>query len=151
MPTTDTSTTAPPQASANWPTDARDMLATLENQFPPLYERRKIARHRYHTTATFTTESLGGQAVSSGKPVATVYVRDVNQWAIGYISSARLSSHAKGKFKVEGPDGHMLELPCLVRRTREFAPGWFQGVLEFDMPQKAFTEDSLKATQTKAA
>lgn len=139
---TPTTTTAR-NTDANFSTTARAMLVTLENQFPPIYERRKIARHRFEATATFTVETVAGMPVCLVEPQAQVYVRDANPWAVGYITNVHIASHAKGRVTMTGPDGQRFETGCLVRRTREVAPGWFQGVLEFDRQQQLFSEESL--------
>ncbi len=136
-------TTTARSIDANFSTSARQMLEALDSQFPPIYERRKIARHRFEAVATFTVESVAGRPVCLVEPQAQVLVRDANSWALGYITNVHIASHAKGRVTMTGPDGQTFESGCLVRRTREFAPGWFQGVLEFDLQQQLFSEEAL--------
>lgn len=123
--------------SASWPEAARQVLNGLEHQFPPLQERRKIARHHYHVAASLHFGGAEGVEVP-------VYVRDVNQWAIGFLTSSRPASHAKATVTIETPTGALLKTRCLIRRCREVVPGWFDCVLEFDNAQPAFSQDALR-------
>ncbi|HEV7302190.1 MAG TPA: hypothetical protein VGN72_22825 [Tepidisphaeraceae bacterium] len=137
MPSTD----MPPSTLANplitWPEAARNVLAALDNQFPPLQERRKIARHRYNVSAKLQFGGAEGSEMS-------IYVRDVNAWAVGFLVPSQVASHAKATLTIETPDGSIMKAKCLIRRAREVAPGWFDAVLEFNVVQHAFAPEALR-------
>ena len=126
-----------PDRLSTWPEAARNVLAALDNQFPPLQERRKIARHRYNVAAKLQFGGAEGADVS-------IYVRDVNAWAVSFLVASRVAGYAKATLTIETPDGLILKGKCLIRRTREVAPGWFDAVLEFNVVQHAFAPDALR-------
>jgi len=127
----------------SWPADVREVLGSLEGMFPPMMERRKVARDRYYAQATLVVEP------SAPTPTRTpttqfVYIRDINIWAAGYITNQRLSAYGHATVSLVAPDGTLTTTRCMIRRCREFAPGWFDGVLEFDNAVERFSRDNVR-------
>jgi hypothetical protein len=134
-----TPTIASPTAdrTETWPRAAQQVLAALDSQFPPMQERRKIARHRFNVSASL--QFGGTEGVDT-----PIYVRDVNSWAVGFLTPSRPASHAKATITIGTPDGQMLRARCLIRRCRAVEAGWFDCVLEFDLPQAAFSTEAIR-------
>jgi hypothetical protein len=116
-----------------WPAEAREMMSRLSDCFPPLMERRKMPRWRYRVEAHLI------HAAHAADPLACpLYTRDVNAWSVGFITSRQLTPFDHAVVRLPAPSGLVLHIPCLIRRCRLFAPGWYHGVLDFDREHGEF-------------
>lgn len=104
----------------SFPADARDILAILDEAFPPLGERRDARRQRLRIAAQIHLphERLG-------TVVEPVYTRDADAWNLGLICQTRLPVGTRLTLEIPGAGG-ALEVQCEVRRCRECTPGWFE-------------------------
>ena len=134
---------APVGAAVRWPGRARQMLAALDGRGAPpaaVVERRRAPRARYSVPATVRLSD------ASAGPVPTVYVRDVNRWGAGFIVGVRLPVRGKAVVTLAAPQGATVTAACVIRRCREYAPGWFEGTLEFDAEQPALAAEMIWAS-----
>ena len=113
-----------------WPAEAREMMSRLSDIFPPFMERRKVPRARYRVEASLVGTADGTECV--------LYTRDASAWSLGFITSHVLTPFDHAVVRLVEPSGRMVHIPCLIRRCREFAPGWHQGVLDFDREHGEF-------------
>jgi len=108
-----------------WPAEAAAAVAALRAQTGALFERRSEHRHRYEVWATLVTD---GQPYDGTTP-HTIYTRDAEPRAVGFVTSEPIVPGSRATFHVTGPDGRPMVLTCHVRRCRAFRPGWYEGVL----------------------
>ena len=57
---------------------------------------------------------------------------------MGYIAHHDLSALDLAVLCLPGNNGRPLRIKCHIRRSREFANGWYEGVVEFIEPQPQF-------------
>ena len=122
---------------SSWPADARDAMGYLEQGAVPRVERRRAPRHRYRTPARFAPANADWSDAD-----AILYTRDVTPWSAGFITLRALDTGTRGALTLTLPDGSTLKTTAVVRRTREFRSGWYEGVLQFSQPQPAFQDQT---------
>jgi hypothetical protein len=120
---------------APWPAEAREMMSRLNDSFPPMMERRRIPRKRYRVEARVALVHAEADAQEM-----KLYTRDINPWALGFISPHALPAYEHAIIHMPGEDGTILRIKCLIRRCRSFAPGWHQGVIDFEREYPEFGE-----------
>ncbi|HLL90571.1 MAG TPA: hypothetical protein VK324_14820 [Tepidisphaeraceae bacterium] len=134
---------------AHWPSDAKRLLATLDGpgSVPAVLERRRGPRARYNVAATLEP----AEPLALKVPPKTLYVRDINRWGAGFIVGLRLNVRSRAVVALAAPGGATLSVRCVVRRCREYAPGWFEGVLDFDAEQPALAAENVWSTGVAGA
>jgi hypothetical protein len=100
-----------------------------------MMERRRIPRKRYRVEAGIVLLH-GGQ----GEQDMKLYTRDVNPWALGFITPHALPAYEHAVVHMPGMDGEMLRIKCLIRRCTSLEAGWFQGVIDFEREYREFAE-----------
>jgi hypothetical protein len=118
-----------------WPPEAREMMSRLSDSFPPMMERRRIPRKRYRVEASIVL--LHGK---QDEQDMKLYTRDINPWALGFISPHALPAYEHAMVQMPGMDGRMLRIKCLIRRCTSLEAGWFQGVIDFEREYREFAE-----------
>ena len=131
-----------PRARAVWPAQVREMMrrftAASAAAAPPPTEdgdRRRRDRQNYFTEASLLL-TIGGQR-------HTLYLRDVaflpdgGRWVAGFIADGPLAVDAAGDAEIQGLAPAPVPVGCHLRRCREFAPGWCEGMVEFDFGRRA--------------
>jgi hypothetical protein len=115
---------------SSWPADAQAAMSKLETSFAPLTEHRAAERRRYRTTARFWI---------AAEQSTQFYVRDVSARGLGFICKDALTESLRGKLRLALPDGGMMQVTGTILRCREFAPGWYEGALQFAREQGVFS------------
>ncbi len=116
---------------APWPAEAREMMSRLNDSFPPLMERRRIPRRRYRVEAQVVFPSGGEEPVY-------IYTRDVNPWSLGFITPHALPAYEHVTLHMPNEHGETMRIRCMIRRCKAFAPGWHQGVIDFEREYPEF-------------
>jgi hypothetical protein len=120
---------------SSWPAEARRAMVTLETMFPTTMDRRSVLRDRYRVVASFIPTGLQVSAEE-----ATLYTRDVNRWALGFICRHPLHAGTRGTLQLPMPDGTTMFISAVVRRCREYDKGWHDGMIHFAQEQQVFAE-----------
>src|SRR4051812_8267773 len=80
-----------------WPAEVLALFDSIEHAFPPVMQRRQVARTPYKREGHFTL-------IGEGQAFA-VYTRDANLWTVGFIAGRRIETNARGVLKLIAPDG----------------------------------------------
>ncbi|MEM6561479.1 MAG: hypothetical protein AAF656_07745 [Planctomycetota bacterium] len=70
-------------------------------------------------------------ADDAGTDAWVIYTRDLDQQGIGFVSREPLPLGFAGTVELIGPDEQPFSSACTVHRSRECAPGWYEGSLHF--------------------
>lgn len=140
-PCTSDSAIGAPRARVSWPVPVRDMMRKLisapggEPNAHGGSDRRARARQSYFTEASLV--------VSVGEERHTLYLRDVvflsdaERWSAGFIAGGPLAADLCGSAEICGLAPAPVPCECQLRRCREFAPGWCEGMVDFDFGRPA--------------
>jgi hypothetical protein len=122
---------------SSWPADARRAMHALEAMFPTTMNRRSVLRDTYRVIASFVP--IGSQEE------ITLYTRDVNRWALGFICSQPLHAGMRGTLQLPMPGGATIFVSATVRRCREYHDAWCDGMIHFAQEQTVFCDNSPDA------
>jgi hypothetical protein len=121
------------------PPEVEFILSALEAGRHHGETRRKRERTLYHVTASLKLFSDTAQV-----PPWCVYVRDIDQRGLGFVTRHRLPLGYGGILTIPTPHGKVVKIDCTLLRCREAVQGWFEGGMYFNRPQIAFAPESLK-------
>jgi hypothetical protein len=96
----------------------------------PRIERRRVSRSCYRTQAWLQPVDETG-AIRC--PI--VFSRDLDGYGMGFIAHHDLSALDLAVLCLPVNEGRTARIKCHIRRSREFANGWYEGVVEFTEPQ----------------
>jgi hypothetical protein len=126
-------------ARRGWPAEATGAVAAARTAPAARFDRRREARVRYEARAVLVPD---GHLPGLAGP--TLYVRDAEPRAVGFVATEPLVPGARFVLHVPSPDGSIhMELPCHVGRCRALDSGWYEGVLLLCDEQPAFAEERL--------
>jgi hypothetical protein len=117
---------------ADWPAEAGLILSALEcGRGLAITDRRAASRRPLRTKASLKLFS----DTTDNEPWI-LFTRDVDTRGFGFITRHRLPLGFGGMITLTLPNGRELRTHCTLLRCREAAPGWFEGALSFNRPQK---------------
>ena len=105
----------------------------------PLIDRRHVPR------VAFAARALLAPADATGavRPPA-IRTRDLNRFGVGFLARQDLSVLGEAELQLPGPAGRVVAVRCRIRRSRELGNGWYDGLVEFLVPQPELTvEDGV--------
>ena len=108
---------------SDWPASAVQAISSLDGQFPPPIERRKLPRFKHRVTGTLRTDDCERTAV---------YLRDAGRWSAGFIVRGPLPERGRATLEFRDPADRRVSVACRVHRCREVMPGWFEASVDFD-------------------
>lgn len=115
-----------------WPGEAVAMMKRADQLARP--NQRRLPRWDYRVRGDLT---LAGEETLSG-PTWPVFTRDINPWCCGFITHQIVPVYRKAMLRLPTPHEQVLHIRCLVRRCRQFAPGWYQAMVEFEREEMIF-------------
>jgi hypothetical protein len=122
------------------PPEVEFILSALEAGEYGGPHRRGASRARYRVAASLKLFSDTPQA-----PPWTLYIRDINSKASGFVTRHRLPLGYGGILTIAGPNGKNMQIDCTLLRCREAAAGWFEGSMYFNREQTLFDIEGLKS------
>jgi hypothetical protein len=99
-------------------------------------DRRRLPRRHYHRAA-----SLRLFADVPGTPPWRLFIRDINQRGMGFLTPHRLPLGYGGTLELPRPCGRRVPVNCTLLRCRPITPGWYEGALYFNRDQMEFRVD----------
>jgi len=112
------------------PAAASRAIESIASGRPPRIERRRVDRACYRTQAWLQPVDETGALRC---PV--VFSRDLDGYGMGFIAHHDLSALDLAVLSLPANDGRAVKIKCHIRRSREVANGWYEGVVEFTEPQ----------------
>jgi hypothetical protein len=109
---------------------AQRAIAAIASGRVPRIERRRVRRASYRMQAWLQPVDETGALRC---PV--VFCRDLDDHGMGFIAHHDLSALDVAMLCLPANTGRQTRIKCYIRRSREFANGWFEGVVEFIEPQ----------------
>jgi hypothetical protein len=118
---------------------AAALLARVFIEHPPRIERRHVSRARYQTRAWLQPFDETG-AIRS--PV--IFTRDLDPHGLGFIARQDLAVLGRAVLHLPACNGSTVRVRCRVRRSRDIAKGWYEGVVHFDQEQARFAVPRIR-------
>jgi hypothetical protein len=118
---------------------AAEQLARMFIEHPPRIERRHVSRARYQTRAWVQPYDETG-AIRS--PV--IFTRDLDPHGLGFIARQDLAVLGRAVLHLPACNGATVRVRCRIRRSRDIAKGWFEGVVQFDHEQLRFAVPRIR-------
>jgi hypothetical protein len=112
------------------PAAASRAIEAIASGRVPRIERRRVSRACYRTQAWLQPVDETGALRC---PV--VFSRDLDGFGMGFIAHHDLSPLDLAMLCLPAGNGQPVRIKCHIRRSREFASGWFEGAVEFTVPQ----------------
>jgi hypothetical protein len=125
------------QIVSRWPSEVAAAFLVLDASKPEAdgMERRKTPHTRYNVRATLELSHGGGNII--------IYSRDLNPYAVGFMTNVPLALGKRGTLHIYGPGNVPCRVECDVYRCREFIPGWFEAAAHFRGKQIEFGEYNI--------
>jgi hypothetical protein len=123
-------TKKPPEPQEISPAAATKAIESIASGRPPRIDRRRVSRACYRTQAWLQPVDETGALRC---PV--VFSRDLDGYGMGFIAHHDLSALDLAVLCLPANDGRAMRIKCHIRRSRELANGWYEGVVEFIEPQ----------------
>jgi len=116
-----------------FPPEVEFVISALEAGPQPIVDRQRHPRLRHRVKAYLR---LFSDAAAAGRRL--LYTRQVSTRALGFLTEQALPLSHGGVISLAGPDGEVIDVNCAVLRCRMAAPGWYEGAVYFNRPQRAF-------------
>lgn len=117
------------------PVEIRYMLNFLDGMFPKLQDRRVFPRWSY----------VAGMSLATPEgDVRQVHTYDLNPYNAGFVATAPVAIGQHVAIRMDLPNGGRFETRARVMRCREFAPGCYEGYVNFS---DSLPEDTAAATR----
>ena len=123
---------ASPSDDAHWPADVRMVLSAMDAS-QPTEEQRRTPRQRYRARA-----ELELFVDAPGSAPWPLFIRDVCDRSLGFVTRHRLPLGYGGVLRVPAPDGKLIRVECVLLRCRETVSGWYEGAIYFNRRQWVF-------------
>ena len=122
-----------------WP--ATDPDEAMDGPDPrPLIDRRQTPRVSFAARAALAPADASGAV----RPPA-IRTRDLNPMGLGFTARQDLSVLGEAVLRLPGDAGRTVCVRCRVRRSRELGNGWYDGLVEFVVPQPLLTIEDGRA------
>ena len=95
-----------------------------------LIDRRQLPRVAFAVRAALAPADDRGAV----RPPA-IRTRDLNRLGLGFLARQDLSVLGEAVLRLPGVAGRVVCVACRVRRSRELGNGWYDGLVEFAVPQ----------------
>lgn len=118
---------------------AAEQLARMFVEHPPRIERRVVSRARYQTKAWLEPYDETGAIRSPA-----IFTRDLDPHGLGFIARHDLAVLHRAVLHLPACNGATVAVRCRVRRSRDIARGWFEGVVEFEHEQARFAVPRIR-------
>ena len=106
----------------------------------PLVDRRHLPRVTFAARATLAPADDTGAV----RPPA-IRTRDLNPLGLGFTARQDLSVLGDAVLQLPAANGRLVCVACRVRRSRELGNGWYDGLVEFVVPQPLLTVEDGRA------
>lgn len=124
------------------------MEAAVEQRLPRLTPMERRLRRRISRVGLRVCAQLKLWADGEDAEAWTLFTRDMDVRAMGFICQDRLPLGYGGTLSFLDAAGRRQELEVTVTRCRECSSGWYEGALHFSRPQ-AWLVDEFREQQPK--
>ncbi len=100
----------------------------------PLIDRRHLPRVAFAARAQLAPADATGAV----RPPA-IRTRDLSPLGLGFLARQDLSVLGEAELRLPGVAGRVVAVACRIRRSRELANGWYDGLVEFVVPHPELT------------